>query len=324
MASIIKVFGSSSKMKMLNVARNEFVGAYFASRPETNATFAALCELNLSECGINPDSCSGLAEFIQSITAPNLILNLNNNPIGAKGMAILSSHVNQETIKTLYVSNCGLGDDGLQSIIDACTENRLSGLRVLDASKNGISPKGIQYIASRLEEGHSCFSQLEELNFASNHLDESSVYSLAKALEKRRMDGATALKALDLSETNCTVIGAKSIIQMVGLEDLRLFNNDLGNEGFVEIGNVLKGGHSSLKTLDLGGNRANEASVASVLQAVSAKEPLENTLKVLVVGGNEGGPIVERMVKEVKRSHPEIDIARDRPPREDFASDLIT
>jgi len=45
----------------------------------------------------------------------------------------------------------------------------------------------------------------------------------------------------------------------------------------------------------------------------SAEEATENTLRVLVVGGNTGGPALEKVVKEVQKVHPDLDVARDKP-----------
>jgi hypothetical protein len=81
---------------------------------------------------------------------------------------------------------------------------------------------------------------------------------------------------------------------------------------------VLTGGHTSLVTLDVGGNDASEAGVVSLLQALlssrpSDKDGTESTLRLLVVGGNKSGPTVESLVQEIKRIHPDLDIARDKP-----------
>jgi UDP-N-acetylglucosamine:LPS N-acetylglucosamine transferase len=66
----------------------------------------------------------------------------------------------------------------------------------------------------------------------------------------------------------------------------------------------------------LGGNEATEAGVVALLQAFTQQsddENKSNLLRLLVVGGNQGGPTIETVVQEVQKLHPQLDIARDKP-----------
>ena len=88
-----------------------------------------------------------------------------------------------------------------------------------------------------------------------------------------------------------------------------------------------------MEYLDLGGNNASEEAVVALVQGLT--EPLvvvhqtaatvaaenkdddtipknRNKLRVLVVGGNGGGPALEKAVKVVNKVHPELDIARTK------------
>jgi hypothetical protein len=121
------------------------------------------------------------------------------------------------------------------------------------------------------------------------------------------------LQAFDLTNTKCGVAGAVAAVRDSRVTSLRLFNNNLGPEGFRALEETLRGGHPSLVSLDLAGNRADEASVVAMLSALLITDTsFENKLRTLIVGGNQGGSDLEDMAKRIKEVRPEIDVARDK------------
>jgi hypothetical protein len=54
-----------------------------------------------------------------------------------------------------------------------------------------------------------------------------------------------------------------------------------------------------------------------LLLAITVKtESFRNSVKLVVVGGNESGPTVETLVKEIKKVHPKMDIAQEKPQKQ--------
>lgn len=269
-------------------------------------------ELDISHCRLS-------GEFVSSFCNTNMIpmnlkkFHIQGNPLEVLGFNSVVALLRNSMIEELNTSNCGIGDDALEGVafVEGAWSNNL---RFWNLSDNNITSNGMKRLAVELENGYS-LSRLEELNLAGNSLGDESVKILAEAIKARHgMNNISRLTSLDLSNTNCGVSGATSIIRLAKLKSLHLFNNNLGSDGFRSILETLKGGHSTLEHLDLGGNNADQASVVVLLNALldGGDENFSNNLKVLVVGGNESGEAVEQMVAKVRRVHPGLDIARDK------------
>jgi hypothetical protein len=319
MEAIIKTLGSSDRLKKLILARNEDIGTsdFFLStnKSEFSPIFPHVQELDLSECGFNDTSCARLVTCLQPLASDrNLKLRLSRNPFGPRGFVSVSSLLHGSSIVELHLSKCNIGDEGIETLVDRATLDRHLGLQILDLSHNNITSKGVLLLASRLQEAMAYLPALGDLNLAGNTLNEESVQSLAGTLGKLKSEGKSALHSLDMTDTSCGIGGAVDMIRLGQLTLLRLFNNKLGSEGFLELAKVLRGGHATLENLDLGGNNAQEAGVVALLHALSIKDDtIDSKLKLVVIGGNEGGQAVEQMVKEVLRTWPGLDIARDKP-----------
>jgi Ran GTPase-activating protein (RanGAP) involved in mRNA processing and transport len=231
-------------------------------------------------------------------------------------------------VSELYLSNCRIGDHGIVPMVEACLGcSELSSnpsMQVLDVSYNNLTATGLDNFACRLLEvgrrQYSFFSKLHTLRLAGNTLDNVSCIQLANAISQGPLQ---SLKDLDVARTSCGVVGAMALIEcnlsenkQSRLKSLNLFGNGLGSEGFVMLSKTLEGGHPSLETLDLGGNNATEPGVVALLEAVLRRNERQNNLQTLVLGGNQGGENVEHFVQEIKRIHPRLDVARDKPGKQ--------
>jgi Ran GTPase-activating protein (RanGAP) involved in mRNA processing and transport len=314
MASIVQNLGTRCPLKTLNLARNDKIGSLDFSS-SSSSIFPNLKQLDLSDCGLDAKSCTWLAQALSSTTELELKVNSNSN-LGEQGTASLMGL----SLKELHVSKCNIGDAGLQHIVNHSSNE--VGLQILDLSHNNLSPTGIQYLANQLQEGGCSLPQLDELNIAGNQLDEASSQALAVAFGDLRIKEKLSISRLDMTDTSCGVNGAVDLIRLSQLKNLILFNNRLGSDGFVALAKVLQGGHPTLETLDVGGNEATEAGVVALVQAFTIKsESFQNALRLVVVGGNASGPTIETVVKEIKKVHPEMDIARDKAGKQQQQSD---
>ena len=192
------------------------------------------------------------------------------------------------------------------------------------------------------------FSHLRSLNLSGNPLGATLTNSILieECSYPMIMMMSSVLEELDLSQTSCDVSAAVALIRWCSrsntstkqntMKTLNLFGNHFGSEGLIALSTVLQGGHPSLEYLDLGGNNASEEAVVALVHGLT--EPLvrvhqtattvaavaaenkdddtipknKNKLRVLVVGGNGGGPALEKAVKVVNKVHPELDIARTK------------
>jgi Leucine Rich repeat len=247
-------------------------------------------------------------------------LNLQDNPINAEGFKALLPLITNSALKQLNVSKCQINDEAVKCF-RISNPAYTNDLHLLDLSHNDLTSVGAQCLSLALESPNTVLFQLIELNLAGNNLGEYGVQMLSDALVRRRREGSPqTLEKLDLADTNCGTQGAIEIITKGNLKSLHLFNNKLGSDGFIALSTTLTGGHATLENLDLGGNQANQAAVVVLLSALIEKEPqnseegsaTENRLKLLVVGGNEGGDAVEQIVARIEQVYPTLDIARDK------------
>jgi Ran GTPase-activating protein (RanGAP) involved in mRNA processing and transport len=352
--AILRVLGTATSLESLNVARNENIGPFFdfttfIPTPPTTPTIATttnddtllfphLQHLDFSECQLKATSCTSLFQSLATLTSipaqrhhPGLTVKLNSNDLGdSTEVKKMVEYIKKcSFLSQLYLSNCQLGDNGLQSMVDVLSvnnnKNDSPSMRVFDISTNNLTNVSINYFFSRLLESDVSglyFSNLQKLILTGNSLNEECCRNIATAIRRGPL---LSLKELDVTGTNCSVRGAMALISMnanddgdeinqSSLKQLNLFGNQLGSDGFVELSKVLQGGHPTLESLDLGGNEATEAGVVALLQAFTAVDnDTKNSLRLLVVGGNRGGPTIETIVQEIQRVHPKLDVARDKP-----------
>lgn len=343
MKALGTTFGASAHLKKLNLARNENVGddglvelctSATASaeqqrqKQQLSSTFSQLEKLDLSECNIGPVGAAALAQCIKGedsnvgdIRTNRISLLLNNNSLGSLGIQNLSSAIcGQSVLSSLLLQNCDIGDEGVLLLTQAVTLSNSTGLSILDLSKNGISAVGSTALADTLwnTENEVAWKTLSDIRLAGNPLGEDGIKNLTGSLRQRDSAGGnTIVKLLDLCQTGGGNEGAAAALRCGNLTSLRVFNNKLGSEGFQQLRPLLRGGHPSLESLDLGGNDAGEDAVVGLLEALAIiDETLDSNLRVLEIGGNSGGYAVEDAVQKLKEVRPNLDVARDRPRKD--------
>ncbi len=331
MNSILEVLATLPSLEYLNLSRNENVGPSFdfceaaSSLSLSTPLFPSLTYLDLSDCGLDAKSCASLLKAMGGTsgtaeqTTRKLVLKLSaNDLIDPSGIAeMMELLATGSLVAELFVSRCQLDDEGMAQIVEKCCSSNLSKggpfLHRLDLSYNNLT--SISCLAEKLHTSSTdshYFSQLQNLNLTGNTLGSNILSSM-----ECNPDWISSLKELDLSHTSCDIPAAVELIrccntQNSSLKKLTLFGNELGSDGFLELSKVLQGGHLSLEYLDLGGNKAEQSAVVSLVLALESPIEGDNKLKVLVVGGNTGGEELEKAVKEVQKVHPNLDIARDK------------
>ena len=279
--------------------------------------FPNLQHLDLSNCDLCDEGISTLSETLtgSGTIERSMFLDVSLNRIGAVGGGSLSSLCSSEEgghslLKTLNLKKCSLGDDGLQSFAKNVFGRKCHGLSALDITGNNFGPGGMNEFSHAIATG---LKDLDNLCLADNSIDEEGVINLSKSLQA----GNVKVLNCDLSNTNCGINGVKAMLPC-DISTLRLFNNNLGCDGFNAIAAVIKEETFKISHLDLGGNRAKSEAVAALLSTLDVKR-LPN-LHTLEIGGNEVGEGVETILQELKERWPTLDIPRDRPTVEQPAT----
>jgi Ran GTPase-activating protein (RanGAP) involved in mRNA processing and transport len=332
--TIGRAFGQSKHLKRLDLYRNPGIGddgmvelcsfaSLHAEGGETSHAFQVLEHLDIAENEIGP---SGAKAFVDCLTKgatalPRLTqieLQASSNPFGPEGCSYIKSLISQQSVnkslvKKMSLKKCSIGDKGFVSLVESF-QYSCDGFGVLDVSDNGIGTEAMLTLSVALRENETNIKSFKSLNLAKNAIGDDGVMTLAGSLKQNDKRGNSTLEILDLSSTKCGINGAVEVLKCTSLKSVRLFNNNLGSEGFEALTPLLIGGHPTIEHLDLGGNRAKESAVAALLRAVMVKnEPDNSVLQTIELGGNEVGEEVEGILKEMVIVRPELDVARDRP-----------
>eukprot|EP00977_Amphora_coffeiformis_P008201 scaffold1834_cov175-Amphora_coffeaeformis.AAC.7 len=304
--SVLEWSRSSDFLKKLDLSRNfdlvkGFLPDDFPAREGSNS-FPALEEANLSDCNIQGEA--GVLVISCLASAPRLqLLRLSHNPLGSSIVDSLTGV--SPCLVELSLAKCGLIDEHFQNLVPSLS--KLEHLQTLDISQNALTKSGVVALANGMADG---FSVLNSIHLAGNPLLATGVISFVEQLGQQRQ---TTLSFLDLSSTQCSAEAARLVIKSLDTRQLRLFDNALGSEGFRLLADTLRGGHPTIKSLDVAGNGANQESVVELLQGLLVKEAgFNSVLETLVVGGNQGGQSLEGLIQQIKEIRPGLDIARDR------------
>lgn len=327
-ATMGKVFGSSQSIKRLEIYRNPNIGdegilALFSNAKDVNQkgqrVFPNLEFLDISECTIGSKGMEALTGhlLLSNTTRPKAMeLIASLNPLTTASGTLLGRLISANALCKLSVKNCQLGDEGTLSLLEMATgSSSCTVLSILDLSQNGITTKGACGMATILSTKQEQLTLLTDINLSGNgDIGSEGVVALAKAFSSGPDKNKGFIRSLDMGSTNCGIDGAIALLEKCpSIKSLRLFDNNLRCEGFRNIAPHLRGGHSTLEHLDLGGNRAKAQAVAILLRSVLQEKSNPSVLHTLELGGNQGSDEVEEIIVEMSRSRPELDVARDKP-----------
>ena len=340
-------FAFSKTLQKVNISQNsssldvnvaEFSKhALAVARSQPNSVlFPNLKQLDLSDTSTGPTGLHSLVELLMSPMHCKyeniLILNLANNPLIGSNPYCLDRIAYliccSQRIRSLNLSKCQINDEGMMALlaVPEMDYSNVESLELLDLSDNIFGVLGANRLAKALKSSSSddelhtsCnLSALKKINLAGNPLTDIGVLSIASALySAENIGGNDTLKIIDLSRTGCALNGAINILLCSKIKSLRLFDNKLGDEGFIGLAPLLKSGNACLEHIDLGGNSAKASAVNILLRSllgskegVNSRSSLLNTLEL---GGNEIDAEGEDLIQMLLLENSSLDIARDRP-----------
>lgn len=106
-------------------------------------------------------------------------LSLNSNPaIGADGAGHLARTLlaSGHPLRSLFLTDCGLGDEGVAAVAGAVHESET--LMILELRKNGITAEGASAVAKALRQNGS----LMNVYLSKNEIDDDGALALSKAI----------------------------------------------------------------------------------------------------------------------------------------------
>merc|ERR1711959_697840 len=137
-----------------------------------------LTELSLSNCQITGGSQATILSLVS--LSPNLkILNLSGNPLGPHAMVdvvdwMTSMEKEHYSLRSLELSRCELGDDGLLTMVPI-----LGCLTYLGVRSNEINSSGLEDVMKSNQ-----MIQLQIFDLADNHIGETGVHALTERFQQ--------------------------------------------------------------------------------------------------------------------------------------------
>jgi len=192
-------------------------------------------------------------------------LDLSSNALGeAGGLALGDLVAHNQTILSLRLCACPLGDDAVRALAEALGRN--VSLATIDFSKSsGVSPEGAALLAGALKTN----SMLASLRLSGTRTGNPGAEALAKVLKTN-----TSLRDLDLSDTTLDDKGAVALAAALavnrGLETLNIGNTNVGDAGAKALCDALAK-NVSLRAIDLGPNPRMDRSWQQLLDSVVKK-----------------------------------------------------
>ncbi|KAL1521820.1 hypothetical protein AB1Y20_021471 [Prymnesium parvum] len=224
---------------------------------------ATLVELELRDAAVSAEVIDALLDAAAALPALRLV-DLSENALADEGCARVARLLALTAISRLKMRGCAVGGAGGEALVAAASAREARGapLEKLDLSLNPqlCSCEGIGGFAA---------CGVEELDLADCALPASAATALAAALTAR--GDAARLRTLVLRSNGIDSRGCVALLACASLHHVSLFNNPLGDDGegvhAQEMVSAVSG--SSVRTLDIGGCRLDEALVLSLLRTLA-------------------------------------------------------
>lgn len=237
---------------------------------------SCLEELYLMNNGISEEAAEAVCELIP-LTEKLRVLQFHNNMTGDKGALAISKVVKRSPLlEDFRCSSTRVGSEGgvaLSEALDTCTH-----LKKLDLRDNMFGVEAGVALSKAL----SKYAGLTEVYLSYLNLEDEGAMAIARALK----ESAPSLEVLDMAGNDITAeaapIVAACIAEKQHLTKLNLAENELKDEGAIQISKVLEEGHLQLKEVDMSINSIRRAG-ARVLARVVVQKP---EFKFLNIDGN--------------------------------------
>ncbi|XAR57220.1 hypothetical protein NMG60_11025281 [Bertholletia excelsa] len=276
---VMNIFSAAlegSVLKSLNLSNNALGEKGVRAFGRLLKSQSSLEELFLMNDGISEEAARAVCELIPS--TDNLrVLQFHNNMTGDEGAIAISEVVKRTPLlEDFRCSSTRIGSDGgsaLSEALGTCTH-----LKKLDLRDNMFGVEAGMVLSKTL----SKHTNLTEIYLSYLNLEDEGAIAIANALK----DSASTLEVLEMAGNDITAEAASSLASCIAakqfLSKLNLAENELKDEGAIQIGKALEEGHGQLKEVDISNNLIRRAGARVLAQAVVQKPEF----KLLNVNGN--------------------------------------
>ncbi|GAB4843429.1 RAN GTPase-activating protein 2 [Ancistrocladus abbreviatus] len=233
-------------------------------------------ELYLMNDGISEEAARAVCELVPS-TEKLRVLQFHNNMTGDEGALAISDVVKRSSfLEDFRCSSTRVGSEGgvaLSKALEGCAH-----LKKLDLRDNMFGVEaGIALSKALLKH-----ENLTEVYLSYLNLEDEGAVAMANALK----DSAPSLEVLEMAGNDITSGAALALAACLAtkqlLSKLNLAENELKDEGSVQIAKSLEEGHAQLRELDMNTNSIRRVG-AKVLAQVVVQKP---GFKMLNINGN--------------------------------------
>ncbi|CAI0559879.1 unnamed protein product [Linum tenue] len=230
---------------------------------------SCLEELYLMNNGISEEAARAVCELIPS-TETLKVLRFHNNMTGDEGALAIAQVLKRcPLLEDFQCSSTRVGAEGgaaLAEALESCTK-----LKTLDLRDNMFGTEAAVALAKAIPK----FPSLSEIYLCYLNLEDEGATVIADALK----DSAPSLEVFDMMGNDITIEAVPSIAACIAskqnLKKLNLDENELKDEGAVQIAKALETGHSQLKRVDVNTNAIGRAGARVFAKVVLQKPEFE-------------------------------------------------
>ncbi|MBA0599930.1 RAN GTPase-activating protein 2 [Gossypium raimondii] len=296
---VMNIFSAAlegSVLKSLNLSNNALgekgVRAFGSLLKSQNC----LEELYLMNDGISEEAAKAVCELIPS-TEKLKVLHFHNNMTGDEGALAISDVVKRSPLlEDFRCSSTRVGSGGgvaLAKALESCTN-----LKKLDLRDNMFGVEAGVALSKAL----SKHLDLVEVYLSYLNLEDEGTVAIANVLK----ESAPSLEVLEMAGNDITAAAAPTIAACIAakqhLTKLNLAENELKDEGTIQISKALEEGHTLLKEVDMSTNFIRRAGARHLAQVVVQKPGF----RLLNINGNIISDDGVDEVKEVFQKYPDV------------------
>ncbi|EPS63429.1 hypothetical protein M569_11353 [Genlisea aurea] len=296
---VMKIFSEAlegSSLKHLNVSDNALGEKGVRAFSKLLQSQDSLEELYLMNDGISKEAAQAVSELVPS-TEKLRVLHFHNNMTGDEGAHSIATILKRcPSLEDFRCSSTRVGSEGGVALSEA-----LSGcgnLKKLDLRDNMYGVDA----GLKLSEALYKYEFLSEVYLSYLNLEDDGTIAIANALR----ESSPSLRVLEMAGNDITSESAPSLADCISkkktLVMLNLSENDLKDEGAIQISKSFQGGHENLKEVDISQNSLRRAGSRAVAHAL-VHLPAFNLLNI------NGNFISDEGIDEL------IDIFKDYPDK---------
>ncbi|KAL2244063.1 RAN GTPase-activating protein 2 [Sesamum indicum] len=300
-----------SHLRYLNISDNALGEKGVRAFGKLLQSQTSLEELYLMNDGISKEAAQAVCELVPS-TEKLRVLHFHNNMTGDEGAIAISEILRRcPSLEDFRCSSTRVGSEGGVALSAALA--KCKNLKKLDLRDNMF---GIE-AGVKLSESLYKNEYLTEIYLSYLNLEDDGAIAIANALK----EAAPSLTVLEMAGNDITAAAAPSmaacISRKTALTKLNLSENDLKDDGAIQISKAFGEGHDQLKEVDLSLNSIRMVAARTLAQAL-VRLP---GFKFLNVNGNfiseEGIDELKDIFKECAEKLGPLD--ENDPDGEDFA-----